>query len=114
MLMKNIQRTLVFAIALAVVIGVGTYAILRVKTAARPAAAAAQPASTDADDSGVLRFVKDPEMAPAIEAHDLNGDLISSASWKGKVVIVNFWATWCPPCREEIPALIALQNKYKD
>ena len=39
---------------------------------------------------------------------------MSTAALRGKVVLVNFWATWCPPCREEIPDLIALQDKYKD
>ena len=36
------------------------------------------------------------------------------ASFKGKVILLNFWATWCPPCREEIPALVELQQQYGD
>lgn len=60
-----------------------------------------------------IRFVKDPEPAPAFSPHDIAGRNVSMADLKGKVVILNFWATWCPSCREEIPALIALQAKYQ-
>ena len=59
-----------------------------------------------------LRFYRDPEAVPAVAMRDLGGQSISSADWRGKVVIVNFWATWCPPCRAEIPALVELQKKY--
>ena len=53
-------------------------------------------------------------MAPPFLLHDIGGKIVSTADWKGKVVILNFWATWCPPCREEIPELVELQAKYKD
>ena len=45
---------------------------------------------------------------------DMNGVDVKLASFKGKVILINFWATWCGPCRVEIPYLIELQNQYKD
>jgi thiol-disulfide isomerase/thioredoxin len=43
---------------------------------------------------------------------DPSGNPQMMSQWRGKVLVVNFWATWCVPCREEIPALIRLQHKY--
>jgi thiol-disulfide isomerase/thioredoxin len=62
----------------------------------------------------VLRFVKHPDPAPAFDLKDLNGNPLTLSQAKGKVVLLNFWATWCGPCRAEIPDLIELQKKYKD
>lgn len=45
---------------------------------------------------------------------DMNGADVHLASFKGKIILLNFWATWCPPCKVEIPDLIALQEEYKD
>ena len=62
----------------------------------------------------VIRFVRDPDPAPDFQLKDLAGKDLSLASARGKVVLLNFWATWCGPCRAEIPSLIELQNRYKD
>ena len=51
---------------------------------------------------------------PAWTLKDLNGKDVSLSDFKGKVVVLDIWATWCPPCRAEIPHFIELQDEYKD
>jgi thiol-disulfide isomerase/thioredoxin len=51
---------------------------------------------------------------PAFSLTSLDGKTITNESLKGKVVILDFWATWCPPCRAAIPHLVTLYEKFKD
>lgn len=52
--------------------------------------------------------------APDFLLNDINGGTVSLNQHKGKVVLLDFWATWCPPCRVSIPELVELNNKYKN
>ena len=95
--MKISRLLFIVVLVIASMAGAGLY-FSRPSVTPVPAPAIAQP---DAAESLLAASFK-----------DLNGQTQPLSQWRGKVMIVNFWATWCPPCRKEIPEFIKLQEKY--
>lgn len=75
--------------------------------AERSAAAAAPDAAADTSSGSRMR-----RTAPDFERTTLAGDTMRRSDWEGRVVVLNFWATWCAPCRIEIPRLMTLAEAY--
>src|ERR1700680_3095172 len=100
MKMKNVGVIVLTVVAL---IGLTYYADKKTRVSSNVAIAARKDYSPD-------KSIGTP--APEVHFKDLDGKDTSLADYNGKVVLVNFWATWCDPCREEIPELIDMQQKY--
>jgi len=62
--------------------------------------------TTLAKDAAIETFLKQELRSP-------DGEVLPSASWRGKTLVFNFWAPWCPPCVEEMPELVRVQEKYR-
>ena len=61
-----------------------------------------------------LQEIKDPSPAPGFTLPDLERGKVSLKDFRGKLLMLNFWASWCVPCREEMPAMELLYQKYRD
>jgi len=96
-------------IALLVLIGLvvyGTYEYLR---GASPDAGPAAEAAVTGLETGIRKG----RLAPDFALEDLQGNTIRLSDFRGKTVLVNFWATWCPPCRAEMPHLQKFYEDYR-
>lgn len=69
---------------------------------------------SDAPVQAAVKVEKDRKSAPAFSLQDSNGKAVSLADYKGKVVLLNFWATWCGPCKIEIPWFVEFEQSFKD
>lgn len=61
-----------------------------------------------------INELKEGKTAPSFSAHTYDGQYINSDSLRGKTILLTFWATWCPPCREEFPSLREINDKFKN
>jgi cytochrome c biogenesis protein CcmG/thiol:disulfide interchange protein DsbE len=86
----------------------------RKQAAERLLASAAKGELVPGANGGAPQFVSPlkGKPAPAFTLEDLSGKKVSLASYKGKAVLINFWATWCGPCKIETPWLVELRNQY--
>jgi peroxiredoxin len=108
-MMEQRSRILYIAAAAAVAGGI----VLLIVFGARRNSAPVSPAAVQQEESGIPP-VATGDRAADFSLESLNGRKVSLSNLRGKVVFLNIWATWCPPCREEMPSMETLYDEFKN
>jgi cytochrome c biogenesis protein CcmG/thiol:disulfide interchange protein DsbE len=100
-------RTRIGIIAAIVVLGILGYGYLSDSSATLLADEQSKKGNNEESQEEPKKFE-----APDFTLKNIDGEEVSLSDYKGKIVFINFWATWCPPCREEVPAFVELQEEF--
>ena len=100
-------RTRIAVIAAIVVLGILGYGYLSDSNGTLLADEQSKEEKKETTDKGPQKF-----LAPDFTLKNIEGDEVRLSDYKGKIVFINFWATWCGPCRHEVPAFVELQEEY--
>jgi len=108
--MMDMYKKLISVALAGIFVAVATAVIVRIDTR-RPSAnlATTGGGGTNSTDNRAAP----PAIAPEFALKDFSGNLVKLSDYRGKVVVVNFWATWCLPCLMEIPAFVKVREKYQ-
>ena len=111
--MKNLSVNLILFVALSIAFSSFTACTNTVNTQKGPVDEKAAPLDTSNDQTKSI-YPPVPTGIMQAEIDDVEGNKFKLEDKKGKIVLVNLWATWCGPCRAEMPYLVEMQDKYKD
>jgi thiol-disulfide isomerase/thioredoxin len=110
--MKNIYKTVLIFLALAVIILGAYYAYTSLSKYYK---LNNTPESTSAGENSVVSETEAKKIAaPDFTVYDIDGNAVKLSDFSGKPVVLNFWASWCPPCKSELPDFNKVYNEMKD
>jgi peroxiredoxin len=107
------KTTARWIIAAAAALGVGVITVASLTGRPKPVVIEETSSSSAADKTTPV-CKADSQANLDFTVKDMHGASVRLADYKGKVILLNFWATWCPPCKAELPGIIELYDQYKD